>query len=86
MKLWLDARREPDVDWVWATTSALAVTLLAGGCVERISFAPDQRRLVTPVVDWMIAHNVHPRRGVHRRDGGVRYPRGLLQVVSRAAG
>lgn len=81
MKLWLDSRREPEVDWVWAKTAHCAVVFLRGGNVERISFAPDQRELVSEVVDWMIDHEVHPaRRSVHRHDGGVKYPRGFLKL------
>lgn len=85
MKLWLDAKREPEVDWVWAKTSHLAIVLLRGGNVEKISFAPDQRKLVAPVVDWMIEHDVHPERQTHKRDGGVRHPRGLLKLNRVAA-
>lgn len=78
MKLWLDAHRQPEVDWVWARTARCAIVMLRGGCVERISFAPDQRELVSPVVDWMINNEVHPgSREVHARDGGARNPRTL---------
>jgi hypothetical protein len=72
MKLWIDAHREPEVDWVWSRALPSAIAFLRGGCVERISFAPDQRDLVGPVVDWMIENEVHPqRRGVHNRKSGV---------------
>lgn len=74
MKLWLDAKREPSVDWVWAKTPELAIILLKGGNVERISFAPDQRRIVRPVVKWMIANDVHPTRRTHKRTDGVKRP------------
>lgn len=81
MKVWLDAHREPEVDWVWSRTVQGAIIMLRGGCVERISFAPDQRRdLINPVVDWMIEHGSAARRSVHRPDGGVRRPRGFLQL------
>lgn len=81
MKLWVDAKREPDVDWVWTRTVRGAVAMLAGGNVERISFAPDQRDLVSEVVDWMIAAEIHPdRREVHPRHGGVKNPRGMLKI------
>lgn len=71
MKLWLDEKREPSVDWVWARTAHCAITMLRGGCVERISFAPDQRSVVKPVVEWMIANDVHPGRQTHKRTDGV---------------
>lgn len=85
MKLWLDAKREPDVNWVWAKTSHLAITLLKGGCVERISFAPDQRKMVNEVVNWMIANDVHPKRGIHKRTDGAKVSRPLLQMINKAA-
>lgn len=81
IKLWVDSHREPDVDWVWAKTAQCALVMLKGGCVERISVAPDQPDLVSPVLKWLDDRNVHPDREVHAIDGGVRYPRGLLQVV-----
>ena len=84
MKLWVDAKREPEVDWVWAKTSHCAIAMLKGGCVERISFAPDQRKLISPVVDWMMGNDVHPRRQVHKRTDGVCYPRGMLRVAGAA--
>jgi hypothetical protein len=74
VKLWLDAHREPDVNWVWAKTAHCAIVLLRGGCVEAISFAPDQRDLVAPVVDWMIENEVHPARAVHATTAGVKRP------------
>lgn len=80
MKLWLDAAREPDVDWVWAKTAHCAIVLLRGGCVEQISFAPDQRLMVNEVVNWMIAHDNQADPVIHKRTDGVRYSRGLLSV------
>lgn len=80
MKLWLDADREPEVDWVWARTAHCAIVMLRGGCVERISLAPDQRAMVNEVLDWMIAHQSDAHPTTHRPGDGVRYPRGLLVV------
>lgn len=80
MKLWVDAKREPEVCWVWAKTAHCAIVMLKGGCVEKISFAPDQRKLVAPVVDWMIANDVHPDRQIHKRTDGVKHPRRLLKL------
>ncbi len=86
MKLWVDAKREPDPDWVWAKTDHCAIVMLKGGNVDRVSFAPDQRKLVAPVVDWMIENNVHPaRRDVHKRSDGVKFPRGFLKINRVAA-
>lgn len=85
MKLWVDPKREPDVRWVWAKTAHCAITLLKGGCVDLISFAPDQNKVVNEVVDWMIANDVHPKRATHQRSDGVREPRGFLQIITRAA-
>lgn len=86
MKLWLDDTREPEVCWVWARTARCAITLLRGGNVEHISFAPDRRGLVSEVVDWMIENEVHPeRRTVHRRDGGAKKPRAFLQIRRQAS-
>lgn len=84
MKLWVDAKREPEVCWVWARTAHCAIVMLGGGCVEKISLAPDQRRLVGPVVEWMIDNDVHPDRQTHKRTDGVRKPRGMLRL-DRAA-
>jgi hypothetical protein len=84
MKVWLDARREPEVDWVWSRTVQGAITMLRGGCVDRVSFAPDQPDFVEAVVDWMIDNDVHPRRGVHTHEGGVRLPRGFLGIPRQA--
>lgn len=81
MRLWLDAHREPDVRWVWSKTVGGAITMLAGGCVEKISFAPDQRDLVAPVVDWMIENEVHPARTVHTHTAGVK--RASLKFIHR---
>jgi hypothetical protein len=81
VKLWLDAEREPSVDWVWARTPGLAITLLKGGCVDRISFAPDQRDTIGPVVEWMVANDVHPTRRTHGRDDGARGSRPMLRCT-----
>ena len=78
MKLWLDTTREPEPNWVWAKTAHCAIVMLIGGCVERISFAPDQATIVTPVVDWMLANNSPAQRSVHKHDGGVRLSRPRL--------
>jgi hypothetical protein len=80
MKIWLDADRQPDVDWVWPKTVGCAIVLLSGGCVEKISFAPDQPDLVEPVVDWMIRHDSPARRAVHKPTAQARKPRHLLVV------
>lgn len=80
MKLWLDAHREPDVDWVWAKTAHCAIVMLRGGCVDKISLAPDQRPMINEVLDWMIANDARALRTVHKTGDGVRYPRGLLRV------
>lgn len=80
MRVWLDADREPDVSWVWARTAHTAVTLLRGGNVERISFAPDQQKMVDVVLDWMIDNDSPAGRAVHKHDDGVRFPRGLVWV------
>lgn len=86
MKLWVDGKREPEVDWVWARTAHCAIVMLRGGNVERISFSPDQRKLVGEVVDWMIENNVHPaKREVHSRNDGVKHPRGFLKLNRVAA-
>lgn len=83
----MDAKRQPDVDWVWAKTAHCAIVMLRGGCVEKISFAPDQRRVVSPVVDWMIDNDVHPDRTVHDRTAGVkpqpRLPRRFRSLALR---
>ena len=65
MKLWIDENRQPDVDWVWSKTSHGAITMLRGGCVEKVSFAPDQPGLVEPVLDWMIGNDSPARTAVH---------------------
>lgn len=85
MNLWLDDKREPDPRWVWAKTSHCAIVMLTGGNVDKISFAPDQLELVAPVVDWMLANNVHPSRAIHPRSGGVKSSRGLLVCRAVAA-
>jgi hypothetical protein len=78
MKLWLDVDRQPDVDWVWSRTAHGAITMLKGGCVEKISFAPDQPHLVDPVVDWMIREGVPARRAVHKASARAKKHRSLL--------
>lgn len=85
MKLWVDAEREPDVDWVWSKTEASAIAFLKGGNVELISLAPDQPELVGLVTDWMNDNDAHPEREAHDTTGGVKNPRGFLQLISRAA-
>lgn len=79
MKLWVDAKREPEVDWVWAKLATTAITMLRGGCVEQVSFAPDQSKMVAEVKAWMLANGVNPPHGAHRRGDGVRFARGMLQ-------
>lgn len=81
MKLWLDAKREPDVDWVWSKTAHGAIVMLRGGCVEKISFAPDQREMINEVLDWMIENESRADRTIHPRNGGVKYSRGLVKVT-----
>jgi hypothetical protein len=42
MKVWLDDRRDPpDGDWVWVTTPAEAIHLLAAGDIEELSLDHD---------------------------------------------
>lgn len=85
IKLWIDEKREPDVDWVWTRTVAGTIAMLKGGCVDRISFAPDQRDLVSDVVDWMIDHEVHPaRREIHPRSAKAKNPR-MLKIRKQAS-
>jgi len=79
MKVWLDAKLEPEVQWVWAKTAHCALTLLKGGCVERISLAPDQSELTAEVTDWMIASDSPAHCTVHPVDGGVKVSR-LLRI------
>jgi hypothetical protein len=83
MKVWLDSRRQPDVDWVWSQTSTGAVILLRGGCVEKISFAPDQPDLVEPVVDWMIENGVTTGRATHKTTARAKKHRKLLQIPAQ---
>lgn len=80
MKLWLDAKREPEVDWVWAKTAHCAIVMLQGGCVEKISFAPDQRKTINQVLDWMIEHESRADRAIHLRTDGAKKPRKLLKL------
>ena len=80
MRLWLDADREPEVNWVWAKTAHCAIVMLRGGCVEKVSFAPDQHPMVEEVLDWMIENESRADRAVHKHNAGVRFPRGLLRV------
>lgn len=82
MKLWLDAAREPEVDWVWAKTAHCAITMLTGGCVEKISLAPDQSAITTEVTDWMIAHESSARSTIHDTTGGVTKSR-LLKIPAQ---
>jgi hypothetical protein len=79
MKLWLDAHREPDVDWVWAKTAHCAIVLLGGGCVERISLAPDQPTVTSPVTDWMIDTESPSRCSTHTTKCGVKKSR-LIRI------
>lgn len=72
MKLWLDELREPEVSWVWSRTAQGAIRMLSGGCVERISFAPDQYPLIRPVVDWMIENLHDADRSMHAEDAGLK--------------
>ena len=80
MKLWLDAKREPEVDWVWSRTAQGAITMLRGGCVEKISFAPDQSKMINEVLDWMIENESRAARSIHPLKGGVLHPRGFLRL------
>jgi hypothetical protein len=85
MKLWVDAERQPEPDWVWAKMPCSAIVFLQSGLVEQISFAPDQRKLVGDVVEWMISHNVHPRvHEIHKRSSGV-LTRMLISKVAEIA-
>lgn len=79
MKLWIDGTRQPDVDWVWSRTSAGAIAMLRGGCVEKISFAPDQPDLVEPVLDWMIGTDTDVRRTMHKPTAKAKRHRPLLR-------
>lgn len=83
MKIWLDTKRQPDVDWVWSKTPAGAITMLAGGCVEKISFAPDQPNLVGPVVDWMIEQDSPARTAVHSPTAKAKKPRKLFRSAAQ---
>ena len=80
MKLWVDAKRGPEVDWVWVKMPVSAIAMLRGGNVESVSFAPDQSKLVGEVVDWMVENGSTATRTIHRSTAGVKYPRGLLQA------
>lgn len=49
--LWVDAKKVPDLGWVWATTVGCARALIAGGCVEELSLpSRGQRALVAGVL------------------------------------
>lgn len=85
MKLWVDADRPPDVDWVWSKTTQGAITMLKGGCVERISFAPDQPDLVEPVLDWMISNESEAKRAVHPRSARAKNFHKLLRSAVQVA-
>lgn len=85
MKVWLDKKRQPDVDWVWSKTVEGALTMLRGGCVEKISFAPDQPDLVAPVVDWMIKNEYDPKRAVHSVTAKAKKYRKLLRSAVQVA-
>ncbi len=80
MKVWVDSLRSPEVDWVWSKMPVSAIRMLAGGCVEKISLAPDQPELTEPVTEWMDSHDVRPVMTIHGPTDGVRSPRGLLKV------
>lgn len=84
MKIWLDATRQPDVDWVWSKTVGGAITMLSGGCVEKISFAPDQPDLVEPVLDWMIERESTSRRAVHPTTAKAKNYRKLIRCPRQA--
>lgn len=83
MKVWLDSRRQPDVDWVWSKTSHGAIVMLSGGCVEKISFAPDQPHLVEPVVDWMIENDSTSRRAMHKTGARAKKHRNLIRIAAQ---
>lgn len=84
MKVWVDSHREPEVDWAWSKMPVSATRMLAGGCVEKISLAPDQPELTGPVTEWMDSHDVHPITTTHGSTDGVRFPRGLMKVKIKA--
>ena len=84
MKLFLDKKRQPDVDWVWSKTVGGAIAMLKGGCVEKISFAPDQPDLVAPVVDWMIENESTSKRAVHPTGARAKKYRKLLRSAVQA--
>jgi hypothetical protein len=79
VKLWLDAHREPELDWVWAKTAHCALVLLGGGCVEKISLAPDQPSVTGPVTDWMINTGSPSRCTTHTTGCGVKKSR-LIRI------
>lgn len=86
MKLCVDAKRQPPPEWAWAKMSCSAIAFLSGGNVEHITFAPDQRKLVKEVIEWMIANNVHPRiHEVHKRTFGVNTPLIVRRAVTLAS-
>jgi hypothetical protein len=69
MRLWVDEHREPNHDWVWIRTAGGAQTLLAGGCVERISLPHDQPETVGPVMDWIRENAPRTAMTIHRQSG-----------------
>lgn len=79
MRLWVDARREPEVCWVWCRTAGSAIVMLRGGCVERLSLPPDQRDLTATVRDWLIRHGSELEPETHSRSAGVRRHR-MMQL------
>ena len=83
MKLFLDAKRQPDVDWVWSRTAHGAITMLKGGCVEKISFAPDQPNLVEPVLDWMIENDSPADRAIHKVTAKPKFFRKLFRSAAQ---
>ena len=54
--------------------------MLRGGCVELISFAPDQYPLVNPVIDWMMENFPHSKCRVHSSTSKAQGRRKLLRI------
>lgn len=77
MKLWVDSRRQPTVDWVWSQTAGGAIALLGGGCVERISLPPE-RGLRSEICSWIEESGHQIEIEVHDRRTPVRLP--LIKV------